>query len=412
MTVFKKNLVAGSLLFTSLATSQAYAACGIEAGTVSILANDFPALHAVVEGAEACGGDGVEFSKNHNKDHKDVMVAALTSDPSEYTSVIVSNSTLVTLMNDGLVRPIDELVEKHGASLAKNQLITVDGKVMAVAFMANAQHLFYRADILEQAGVDVPETYDDVLAAAEAIKEQGLMEYPYIGTFQSGWNLGEEFVNMYMGTGADLFKTGSAELDINNDNGVKTLEMLKALTGYMNPDYLTFDSNAVQAEWEAGNAALSNLWGSRAGAVLDDEGSSEEVVAGTAFASAPKLGDTPATTLWWDGFSIAANTSDEDAEASFVALMNGITADTANANADDAVWLIEGYKPGEKAVGVAATAQAGAKPYPMLPYIGALHTAAGNEIVEYLQGSEDAETALADMEAAYNAAAKEAGFLQ
>lgn len=412
MTVFKKTLVAGSLLLTSLATSQAYAACDFKEGTVSILANDFPALHAVVGAAEACVGDGVEFSKNHNKDHKDLMVAALTSDPSEYTSVIVTNSTLVTLMNDGLVRPIDELVEKHGGSLAKNQLITVDGKVMAIAFMANAQHLFYRSDILEEAGVDVPETYDDVLAAAEAIKEKGLMEYPYIGTFKSGWNLGEEFVNMYMGTNADLFKPGSAELDINNENGVKTLEMLKALTAYMNPDYLTFDSNAVQAEWEAGNAALSNLWGSRAGAVLDDEGSTEEIVAGTALASAPMLGDAPATTLWWDGFSIAANTSDEDAEATFVALMNGITADNANANADDAVWLVEGYNPGETAVGVAAAAKAGARPYPMLPYIGALHTAAGAEIVEYLQGSEDAETALADMEAAYNAAAKEAGFLQ
>lgn len=411
MTVFKKSLLAGSLLLATIGMAQADS-CGIEKGTVSILANDFPALHAVVNGAEACGGGGVEFSKNHNKDHKDIMVAALTSDPSEYTSVIVANSTLVTLMNDGLVRPIDDLVEKHGGSLAKNQLITVDGKVMAVAFMANAQHLFYRADILEEAGVEVPKTYDDVLAAAKAIKEKGLMDYPYIGTFKSGWNLGEEFVNMYMGTGADMFKPGTAELDIKNDNGVKTLEMLKSLTEYMNPDYLTFDSNAVQAEWEAGNAALSNLWGSRAGAVLDDEGSTEEIVAGTAFASAPMLGDTPATTLWWDGFAIAANTSDEDAEATFVALMNGVTAEMANANPDEAVWLIDGYTPGEKAVGVAASAQAGAKPYPMLPYIGALHTAAGAEIVEFLQGSEDAATALADMEAAYNAAAKEAGFLK
>lgn len=412
MTVFKKTLLAGSLLLASLGTAQADAGCGIESGTVSILANDFPALHAVVKGAEACAGGGVEFSKNHTKDHKDIMVAALTSDPAEYTSVVVANSTLVTLMNDGLVRPIDDLVEKHGGSLKKNQLITVDGKVMAVAFMANAQHLFYRKDILEEAGVEVPETYDDVLAAAKAIKDKGLMEYPYIGTFKSGWNLGEEFVNMYMGTGADMFKPGTAEIDVNNEHGVATLNMLKSLAEYMNPDYLTFDSNAVQAEWEAGNAALSNLWGSRAAAVLDDEGASEAVVAGTAFASAPMLGDAPATTLWWDGFAISTNTSDADAEATFVAMMNGISTDMANANADEAVWLIDGYTPGEKAVGVAATAAAGAKPYPMVPYIGALHTAAGAEIVEFLQGSEDAATALADLEAAYSAAAKEAGFLK
>ena len=214
--------------------------------------------------------------------------------------------------------------------------------------------------------MEVPETYEDVLAASKAIKDQGLMDHPFIGTFQSGWNLGEEFINMYMGTGADFFKAGTAELDINNDHGVATLEMLKSLTEYMNPDYLTFDSNAVQAEWEAGNAALSNLWGSRAAAVLDDEGSSAEVTEATSFAGAPMLGDTPATTLWWDGFAIASNTSDEDAEATFVAMMNGITTEMANANPDEAVWLVDGYTPGTTAVGVAASVESGAKPYPMV----------------------------------------------
>ena len=412
MRVFKKTLLTASLLLAS--SGVAYAGCGIEKGSINVLGNDFPALHAVVSAAETCAGDGVEFSKNHTKDYKDVMIAALTSSPAEYSSVIVNNGALVTLMNDGLVRPLDDLIAKHGSSLKKNQLITVDGKVMAVAFMANAQHLFYRQDILEAAGVGVPKTYEEVLAASKAIKDKGLMDYPYTGTFKAGWNLGEEFINMYMGTGGNFFKDGSAELDINNEQGVATLNMMKALTEYMNPDYLTFDSNSVQADWEAGNAALSNLWGSRAAAVLDDEGSTAAVTSTTLFESAPALGDgsTPATTLWWDGFAISSNSTDEDAEATFIALMNGISTEVANANADDAVWLIDGYTPGAAAVGVANTAEAGAKPYPMVPYMGALHGAAGDEIAEFLQGSEDAQTALADIEAAYNTAAKEAGFLQ
>jgi hypothetical protein len=48
----------------------------------------------------------------------------------------------------------------------------------------------------------------------------------------------------------------------------------------------------------------------------------------------------------------------------------------------------------------------------MLPYMGLLHGALGAEITEFLQGSETAEQALADVEAAYTAAAKEKGFLQ
>lgn len=403
-------MTAGALAVLSTA---AHAGCGIDSGSVRIAGSDFPAIQAVSSAAAACDGGGVTVSVDLNKDHKDRQVAALTANPAEFTSSIVANSTLVALMNDGLARPLNDLVAKHGDSLAKSQLITIDGNVMAVAFMANAQHLFYRKDILDAAGVGVPSTYEDVLAAAEAIKSKGLMEYPIAGTYASGWNLGEEFVNMYLGHGGSFFKAGSAEPAINNAKGVATLNMMKALTAYMNPDFLTHDSNAVQAEWEAGNVAMTNLWGSRAGAVTDGEGSTAEIESNTMFASAPTVagGSTPASTLWWDGFTVAANISDADAEATFQAMMNGVSLDMAKANADKANWLIAGATPQPSGVGVVATAQGGASPYPMLPYMGTLHGAIGAELADFLQGAESAEQALADIEAAYRAAAQEKGFL-
>ena len=43
----------------------------------------------------------------------------------------------------------------------------------------------------------------------------------------------------------------------------------------------------------------------------------------------------PATTLWWDGIAIATNTSDENAEASFRALVGAASsAELANNYAD------------------------------------------------------------------------------
>ena len=47
----------------------------------------------------------------------------------------------------------------------------------------------------------------------------------------------------------------------------------------------------------------------------------------------------------------------------------------------------------------------------MLPFMGLMHTALGNELADFMQGNESAEQALADVEAAYIAAAKEQGFL-
>ena len=399
-----------------LTSSSVFAGCGINGNAnVSIMGNDFPALHAVFSAAEECAGDGVVVTKNHNKDYKDLMVPALTANPAEYTTLTVSNSTLVTLMGDDLVRPLDDLVAKYGSSLNKSQLVTVDGKVMAVAFMANAQHLFYRSDILSKVNMSADElqTYEQVLTAAKRIRDAGLMEYPVALNTKAGWNLGEEFVNMYLGTGADMFKPGTAEVAINNAHGVATLEMLKQLVSYSHPDFLTFDSNATQALWEGNKLALATMWGSRTKGVLDDEGSTEEVVMNTAFAAAPTFNGSsiPASSLWWDGFVISKNVSDADAEASFMAMMNGVSTEMVQANNDATVWLIDGYKPSNAASGVNATAMNGAAPYPMMPFMGALHGAAGSELSEFLQGTESAEQALSDMEAAYTAAATEKGYL-
>ena len=397
-----------------LGAGAAMADCGIESGRVAILSNDFPALHAMAEGAAECASATVEVTANQTTEHRDIQVAALTANPAQYTAAVVANSSIVPLLNAGLIRPLDDLIAQYAPDLPQLNRITIDGQVMAVAFMANAQHLYVRDDILAQVGAAQPATYEEVLEVLAAIREAGIMEHPFAMNTASGWNLGEEFVNMYLGLGGEMFEPGSAAPAINNATGVAALEMLAALNAYANPDFLTFDSNATQALWESGALAVAYMWGSRGGGILDDENSTAEVTGATALISAPTVGGgaTPASTLWWDGFTIAANISDEDAAATFQALMHGLRPEVITANNDAAVWLMDGFTPGAPAAGVAATAAAGARPYPMLPYVGLMHTALGDELAQFLQGEDSAEQALADVEAAYVAAAREQGFLQ
>lgn len=411
----KKVVTAGAM--SVLLGSAAYAAdCGPSGQSVRILGSDFPAIQAVSGAAKTnCEGNAAEFTVTLRDNTRDIMNQALTPNPAEYTSVIVANSTLTQLMNDGLVRPLNDLVDKYGAHLKPSQLITINGDVMAVAFMANSQHLFVRKDILEQAGVDgVPSSVEEVLAAAEAIRAAGIMEHPLVMNMKVGWNVGEIFNLFYFAHGGELFKPGSAEPNVNNETGIATLNTIKALSEYAHPDHLSQASNETQGLWEAGQAALGIMWGSRGGVILDDEGSSADVTSNTVLAASPTVagGSIPAATLWWDGFTIATNVSDAEAEATFAALASGLTPDMVAANNDDAIWLVDGFKPGPAAAGVAATAAGGAKPYPMIPYINFMHNALGAELVDFYKGTESAEQALADVEAAYITAAKEAGYLK
>ena len=399
-----------SILFF-LVSSSAFA-CSISA-RVSIVGNEFPAIQTVGAGAKEC--KGAKVTANLTADHQKINVAGMSSQPAEYTSAIVANTSIVALLNNDLIRPLDDLVKKHGKGLKKNQLITIDGKIMAVAFMANAQHLVYRKDILKKLNIDVPNTYEEMLAAAKKIRASGLIKNPVGGAYKAGWNLAQEFNNMFIGYGGSHFKGNSAEPNVNSDAGVKALKMMKSLSEYMNPDFLTHDSNATNAEFRAGNVAIMNMWGSRAATLVDADGVSMEVKNGMDIAGPMTVGGgkTPASTLFWDGWTVAKKISDDEAEATFIAMTNAIRPsilDNENIR-KQAVWLIEGYKPTDAARGVFAAAKMNTTPYPMLPYAGLMHSAIGKEIADFMQGKETADKTLSDIEDAYRASAKEKGFL-
>ena len=401
--------IVGALSLTAFSAAQA---CEISA-RVSVVGNEFPAIQTVGAGAAAC--TGAEVSTNLTADHQKINVPGMQGNPAEYTSAIVANSSIVALMNEDVIRPLDDLVAKHGGDLQSSQLIKVNGKIMAVAFMANAQHLMYRKDVLADLGISVPKTYEEMLAAAEKIRSSGVMQNPVGGAYAAGWNLAQEFNNMFLGYGGSHFESGSANPSVNSEAGVNALNMMKSLSEYMNPDFLTHDSNATNAEYRAGNIALLNMWGSRASSQTTAEGVTDAVKNGHAIAGPMTVGggSTAASTLWWDGWTVAKNISDAEAEATFIAMMNGISPSMMSDEniRTQAVWLIDGYKPTDAAIGVFEAAKMGTTPYPMLPYMGLMHTALGAELPDFMQGKETAEQALADVEAAYVAAAKEKGYL-
>ncbi len=406
----RKMALAGTAAFAAIgAGSGALADCAFENDTpVSMLSAGFEAWKAVSDAMAECGN----FEAELDQEFRTKQPAAFAANPSLYALGGVSNGTVTPLLNEGTIRPLDDLVEKYGEGLSPNQMIRVDGKIMAIAMMVNTQHLQYRADIFEDLGLDVPTTWDEVLKAAAAIKEAGVVDYPLGATMASGWNIGLDFINLYLAHGGQLVDDANKPT-LNNEAGVKALETMKAMTEYLDPEYLVSDSTYVQQQFQQGKIAMANLWASRAGAA-DIEGESQVVgLVNTAAAPAVAEGGAPATTIWWDGAVIARNITDAEAEAAFRLIVEGMDEEMVKANNEAAIWLIPGYEPGRLAEGAIATMQSNppAPAYPSTSAMGLMHTAIGNGVTDYLTGAKDAATTLTDIEAAYTTAAKEAGLI-
>ena len=410
--MLKRIALAGALALasTTFFTSASLAECAFQTDKeIKSLSAGFEAWKAMTDAMKECGPN---IQAELDQEFRTKQPEAFKANPALYQIGGVSNGTIVPLLNDDSIRDLDEYVEKHGQSLSPNQLIKVDGKTKAIAMMVNAQHLMYRKDIFDEVGIEVPKTWDEVIAAAEKIKESGKVEYPLGATMKAGWNIAQDFNNMFLGYGGQFVNDDNTP-SINTEAGTKALEMLKKLTEYMDPEYLQSDSTYVQQQFQQGKIAMANLWASRAGA-MDDEKESQ-VVGKVEMAAAPIAmeGGAPATTLWWDGIVIAKNTPDDVAEDAFRAAVEGMDKEmvTAEGNNDAAVWLIDGYVPGRLAQGVAQSA-AGAPPaYPSTSWMGLMHTAIGNNVPDFLTGKKDAQAVLKAIEDDYTTAAREAGIL-
>ena len=93
-------------------------------------------------------------------------------------------------------------------------------------------------------------------------------------------------------------------------------------------------------------------------------------------------------------------------------MMEGLKHEVLAANPDTAIWLSNEPIDSRVAKGAVANAQAGAPSFPASNPMGIMFEVLGNEISDYLLGSESAEETIADIEAAYIASAKEGGLIE
>jgi len=103
----------------------------------------------------------------------------------------------------GYLLPLDSMIKAIGEDdFLPGLRIVVDGKDYAMPFQSNASALWCRKDLFDKAGLKLPTTYDEFLAAAKALNKEGIagiatgvgavpeltQQYftPYI--YQSGWD--------------------------------------------------------------------------------------------------------------------------------------------------------------------------------------------------------------------------------
>lgn len=411
MLSLKPMIISAALAFMP---SLAFAECAVQGdGEVNVLMNFFPTTEVLDKAMKTCAREGLVVANKLSPDHKVELMSAFGASSSPFDAAHVTNSSITQLQAKGLLVPLNDFVEKYrdAYKIEPGMEIKFGNDIMAIAFMANAQTFYYRKDLFEQYGIEVPKTYDDILAAAEKLKNAPEVSFPFGAAYASGWELGNDFVDILIGKGGQLVDPATGEAAFNGPEGLATLELMKSLSAYMSPNALTLDFGAVKQQLQQGQVAMAFLWGDLA-ASMDD--ANESKVAGKiGFSAAPAAvaGGAPATLFWWDGFAIPKN-ADGNAETTFQVLMESLRPEVVAANNDVTLWLRSNYKPSAYASAITDSVEGGAPPYPMTSASELAHSAIGENIGNYIAGKASAQDALNAAAASYRQAAVDAGLLK
>ncbi len=396
----------------AFAPTTAFAECKVEgSGEVNVISNFFETLELLAKTMEECERDGLTIDAKLTTEHRQETEQAFAASSSPFDAAAVANSSITLLQAKGQLRPLNDLVEKYrdAYDIEDQMLIRFGDDIMAIAFMVNAQHLFYRTDIFEEHGIAVPTTYAELLEAAAKLKAAGI-EHPYGAAFGNSWELANEYVNLLLANGGQLFDPLTSEAAFESQEAVEALKLLGQLFEYMSPNSMSMDFGDVKRQLQQGDVAMAILWGDQAPTMDNPDESRVMGKIGYAPAPATKTGGLPASTFWWDGYVIPKNL-DGDPDTTFQVLMHALSADTVAKNNDTTLWIRSNYQPTKYTGAITDTVIAGAPPYPMNPQSSLAHSALGENISDFIAGKESAEQSLADAAKAYRVAAKEQGFL-
>lgn len=356
-------------------------------------------------------------------DAQDQVRLALSGGGTSPFEIIHADDAFITeLAAEGWLTPLNDFIDEYNEEYNLDDIPeslyaggSIDGNIYGIPFTANTMHLFYRSDILAEYELEVPETYDDVIAACEVLREDDDIILPFTINLHAGWAWRIEFHNFLISFGGTWLNDDNTPA-FNGPEGVAAVEkMLEVVDACMGEEGLTYSIDDSEIGMEQGDLAMVTTWASRAANMYNPELSlfPDEIMFAPAPRPSPEGGHGgPAAT---DFYVIPAN-AEVDKDLIFQIIMEAVDEETQMRAAE--LGIVTRTSVAESGVGgpylpaAAATIADGAGNYGPNPAVALARTAIENNLPRVITEGLTPQEALDAAAEDYTAEAIARGFLE
>lgn len=222
---------------------------------------DVDAYNAFIAEFEAENPDiTVTFTPYQNTEYNTILSTALQGGGGPDIVHLRAYGGLEPLADAGLIVRLDDKVEALGdfdSGILLGATNRADGGVYGVPFAIQVIPVLYNVDIFEELGLEEPQTWDDLIAVAEALQEAGY--YAFANGSSEPWTLETLFGGVapafYGGT--EFFdELVAGETDFSDPRFTEALERMLALRPYLAPNHQGVNYSAMQTSFAFGMAGM------------------------------------------------------------------------------------------------------------------------------------------------------------
>ncbi len=253
-----------------------------------------------------------EYQSLHPDIEIDIVLASPSSRGRRLLTALASGADLgifeiePTLISNwieaGYVIPLDDVVEDIGKDeYLPGSLTEVGGRVYAIPYATSIYGLWVREDLLSQAGLSLPQTYEELLHAAQALTNGSM----YGIALPAGQNTAtvNYFSTFLWQNGGDYFSC-DGRVTFGEPQAIEALKRWANLAQYAPPGYNTW-SYSEQIDAFLSERVAMAMYGGRLGVQLSKARPELEDKVTVVF---PPFGEQKVTLGVWSRFAIAAGT--------------------------------------------------------------------------------------------------------
>ncbi|HPT63587.1 MAG TPA: ABC transporter substrate-binding protein [Candidatus Atribacteria bacterium] len=157
-----------------------------------------------------------------------------------------------------------EIADEHFPAIIENN--TVDGRLVGIPWFTDAGLLYYRTDLLEKYGLEVPKTWAEFEEVARIIQEGERAEgnedfWGFVWQGNAYEGLTCNALEWICSNGGGTIISPDGVITINNPNAIEAIEMAARWVGTISPAGVTgFAEEDARSLFQSGNAAFMRNW--------------------------------------------------------------------------------------------------------------------------------------------------------